>query len=591
MKKLFLSILAGGFLFAGLANAASSYSISQRVNALYYGTKPAEKIKIVPVSNKSANQTNYYREPRQSSMSNYYNYLRQSLARKYNLNTEQPTDLSVTVSPIRSKKDMNIFDNVERSLFEISLKNVSSQPLNTYTEALKVKKLHFKVTENNGVAADPSDFALVVNEKIFPFEKDGTLTLTINNLRLARNESLGLGVGLRFTQSSKTSNIPGYFKVNFVGVDAEKENSPYSKVETRISGTKISQLVRIDSVINPTLDPGYVYASPTQIYGKTLISNEKASVLGLNLQASYDDLRVEKITIKNILSGNAVDSYVRRVRVINSNSGYVYGTGNFVNGEASIYLSEPIFIGRNNSVSVAVEVEIGDLSNNSQATSFKLNVAPSDIQIQSVSNGKYLTDINKKVTVNSQTFTVSSATITIKSSEKQPTLTTMSEVLPVYYFEVTNPGKKSIELGRISLSTGIKGVEINGGVNPNSVKIARVVDGGMIYGTNFELVSSNLDKLVFDASSPISVRGKSVAKFALLMNLKDITGNPDADYVHTKILSDGEPAKGTLTELRSSGYNFVWSDITASPHSEGSRDWISGYLLSGLPTGLEFSKR
>ena len=177
------------------------------------------------------------------------------------------------------------------------------------------------------------------------------------------------------------------------------------------------------------------------------------------------------------------------------------------------------------------------------------------------------------------------------ASDKQPRLATMGAPLQDYYFEITNPSNKSIELGRISLATGIKGVVLTGGVNSNTVQIARVVDGGMIYGTNFELVSNDLSKLVFDASSPISVRGKSVAKFALLMNLDDSAGNPDSDYVYAKILSDAGSAKGTFTDLRSIGYNFIWSDVTASPHSENSRDWISGYLLSGLPTNVEFSKR
>jgi len=146
-------------------------------------------------------------------------------------------------------------------------------------------------------------------------------------------------------------------------------------------------------------------------------------------------------------------------------------------------------------------------------------------------------------------------------------------------------GSQGIEVGRISMQISPAGVEFSGGVSLDDAQIVRVDNGSRERDVGFNTVSSSGNKFVFDAGSRIYMAPGSVHEYALKLKIDNIGPLDDSDSVAIKILGDSSFSKGTLSSIRTSGANYIWSDLSASPHSTTSNDWYSGYLVRGLPTG------
>ncbi len=92
----------------------------------------------------------------------------------------------------------------------------------------------------------------------------------------------------------------------------------------------------------------------------------------------------------------------------------------------------------------------------------------------------------------------------------------------------------------------------------------------------------------FDAKNEIYIPAHSTQEFALRVALKNTGTNR---YIGVKVLGDSSLNRGTLSNLKSSGANFIWSDHSGAPHVPGSGDWLSGYLFPGLPTQTLVNKQ
>jgi hypothetical protein len=502
--------------------------------------------------------------------------------------------IKVTVNPITLRQNINNITAQPVSLFNIGVSNTAGSS-SSFTPAALVSEMQFQITDNTGVVSDFSDFDLVVENQNFQFERNGYITLKFNNLRLARAESRNLEVQIKLNDPDTFARLPGSFRVKLSGVKATTENS-ISAINTSISGKTVSDYVVLNPVpsVSGGASDGTAASTPIFVEGKALGAGDRAVVLSAILKASLDDFLIEDITVRNAF-GNNVDSLIQEIRLINRTTNQVVATKRFTNGEAEFNLSRnnQIFISRNQEANLVFEVLVRDnIPSSITDNRLELSFNESDIEIFGVGSGRAVPDSRKNFNLDAQTFTVTAgggggaSTIGgLSFSASQPTFVSNGRLEQIARFQIQNLGSQGIEVGRISMQISPAGVEFSGGVSLDDAQIVRVDNGSRERDVGFNTVSSSGNKFVFDAGSRIYMAPGSVHEYALKLKIDNIGPLDDSDSVAIKILGDSSFSKGTLSSIRTSGANYIWSDLSASPHSTTSNDWYSGYLVRGLPTG------
>jgi len=505
------------------------------------------------------------------------------------------SSVKATVTPITLRQDINNITSQPVNLFTIGLSNTGGSS-SQFTPAALVSEMKFQITDNTGSVSDFSDFDLVVEDQSFQFEQNGYITLKFNNLRLARNESRALDVQIRLNEPDNFSRLPGSFRVKLSGISAQAENS-VSSINTTISGRTVSDYVVLNPV--PTVSGGnangQASVSPVFVSGRALGAGDRAVVLSAILKASLDDFLVEKITVRNSFGSN-VDSLIQEIRLINQTTGKLVSTKRFTNGTATFDLSrnDQVYIGRNTEANLVFEVLVRDnIPSGISDNRLELSFNNSDVEIFGVGAGREVPDSRKSFNVDAQTFTVtqgggSSATVAsggLSFSSSQPSFSSTGSLNQVARFTVRNAGLSDMSLGRMSLQIQTQGVELSGGISLDDAEIVRVVNGFQEKPSGFNTVSASNNTFIFDAPMGNYLAAGSVQEFAIKLKLDNTGPFDDSDSVLFKFLGDSNFVKGTLSEVKATGANYIWSDQSASPHSTTSSDWYSGYLVTGLPTG------
>ncbi len=506
--------------------------------------------------------------------------------------TQATSSVNVTVNPITLRQDINNITSEAVDLFNIGLSNPASSS-SSFVAAAQVSQMKFQITDNTGVVSDFSDFDLVVEDQSFQFERTGYITLKFNNLRLAAGESRSLDVQIKLNDPDNFSRLPGSFRVKLTDIEAQAEGSVQA-LTTKISGKTVSDYVVLNPVgsVSGGATDGSASVTPVFVSGRALGSGDKAVVLSAILKASLDDFLIEKLTVRNTFGSN-VDSLIQEVRLINQSTGKLLSTKQFTNGVAVFDLSRnnEIYIGRNNEVNLVFEVLVRDnIPSNITENRLELSFNDSDIEIFGIGSGQAVPDSRKNFNVDAETFTVtqggggSTAVGGVSFSASQPSFVSNGNLEQLVRFQLRNSGTKGMSVGRIAIQAFPSGVEFSGGISTDDAQLVRVVNGFQEYSSGFTTVSASGNTFVFDAGSELYMSGGSVQEFALKLKLDNTGANDDSDSVSFKILGDSSFAKGTLSTLRASGANYIWSDQSASPHSVSSGDWYSGYLVNGIPT-------
>ncbi|MCK5461241.1 hypothetical protein KAI58_04620 [Candidatus Gracilibacteria bacterium] len=459
-----------------------------------------------------------------------------------------------------------------------------------FTEAARIENLQFKMIDNSGSVQDFSDFSLVVDGETmtdsqeFDFNKDGQVTLSFNNLRLAREESQSLEFSVKVRDPDLLPHTKNSFRVRVENLVVRGESSRKT-ITTTISGRTVSDFVSFDPI--PTSSGvSTIAGTPTTIHSKILSAGEKAYVLSLNLGANYDDFRLESVIVENDY-GNSIDSWVSKINLVNFSTGEIVESTKFINGKAKFSLnSDGIRINRNQQVFLGFEVVLAStIRTDTINTQFKLDIAPSDMVIFGIGGGSYLPDSQKFVTVDSKTFfVVQNAGGGVSSSLYQPSFVSNGQLSQMYKFKIRNSGSRSISLGRVALDVFLSGVEFPGGGSVDDFELWEMYQGRIAPSSSFSTTSTSGSTVAFDTLKEIYISGNSEKEFVLKMALDNISGNDKHDSYNIKILGDNTLKKGTLSFVRGQGASFIWSDHSGSPHATGSGDWFSGYLFPGLPT-------
>ncbi len=581
----------------------SQPQIRQKTNIAERIRKLRSKSRIKPAqSNQLTHGQTYhrykiYRNPSVLNRRNFAKHIRSNRKvyptrnfKPVTISNQKPT-LKISSRPIPINKPISKISDQVIPLFELNFQNPKPYRTTQFIPAISVDKMAFQLIDNAGIISDASLFSLVIGHHEFPFERNGKVVIDFSSFRLAGGKSRSIEIGIKANDPDNLPRLNGSFRVRIEAASATKESTSI-KVPAKLYGPSISKFItlypRPETSGNPVLA-----GTPQTIFSRTLSAGEKATVLGFKLGATYDDMVVRKINVRNVY-GNSIDSWVNRVNLINYNNNTTVASTRFVNGVAKFnILQNKIQIPRNSKVHLGIEVELSSTLNTSQNTKFKLDIQTDDIEVVGIGSGREVPNSQKVITLDAQPFFVTQAgggnTGGIVSLSDQPPLFATGVPEPVYRFKIVNNGNREFSLSRFTLSLYPNGLNFVGG-GVNDFKLLRALNGHEINGLEFNTTLIGSNTVRFDAQNEIYIPAHQSAEFSLRVALVN-AGNVDKRSLGIKILGDESLHKGTLSSVRASGANFIWSDHSGAPHVDGSADWISGYLFPGLPTQIFVNKQ
>ena len=491
--------------------------------------------------------------------------------------------LWVNVTPIERNADIQIVDETPIRLFEIGFSRPRQSDSLSFPSTYYVNKLSFDIIDNAGLVEDFSKFQLDINGESFNFEIDGTITLSLKNARLTSGDDLSIDVALKVEDANALPHNPGYVRVRLKDVEAYDESN-YQPVQSLTKGDRISELIKWDPIPQVTETPVFG-GNIRRIEGRTLQAGESEFVLSLNLEAHYDDMLIQNLTISNITSGNALDSWSYRLRAYDMTNGEALGDSRFLSGKATFAFRPNIKIGRNQQRKIGFKIYLNDkIRSSSGNPEFQLDVYPSDMTVHGIGSGREVPTENMYFSSQSESFIVANSSLQVEASSNQPShIFTNSSLETMYKFKIRNTGNKEISIARISANIWSNGVSYPGGISNDNFRLV-LLKNNHSYDTDafISTVKSN-SKVAFDAVNEITIPEGYEQEFGIQIALSD-NDSSNNNSISINLLSDDTLSKDFLADLRSENKNFIWSDHTAHPHSVYTNDFLSGYKVYGLPT-------
>ena len=113
----------------------------------------------------------------------------------------------------------------------------------SFQEALVVDTISFQMYAQSGIARDPEEFELVVNDQIAPFDRNGKVTVNfIDTLRIAAGQSASFQVGVRLRDPELISSDNGNFRLRVLSADVRNELSRLT-VPAQVVGSGQSSVI------------------------------------------------------------------------------------------------------------------------------------------------------------------------------------------------------------------------------------------------------------------------------------------------------------------------------------------------------------
>ncbi len=543
----------------------NTYSSAQKLSVRERLLKKFKKIKY-----KKNNQNKFY-------------FRKNISTRKIKIN--QASKIIASIRPIRLSANKNNLAENNLNVFNLGFRMQGE--LGGFVPAADIEKISFEIQNNRGGLTDFRNLSLVIGGEEVDFNQNGFLTLQLRNLRLARGESKNLQIQLKVNDKNAVSQLGGSFRLKLKGITAVDEIN-FNPMRVEISGQTVSSNI----VWNPTLTSnnnsglGQATFSSQTIYGKALSAGEKTFVLSLRLNASYEDLLLKKLTVRNSF-GSGADNLINRINLVDLGTGEILAQKRMIGGESIFTLRGNVSIPRNSFMKLGFQVIVKDSSSqNSGDNRLKLTVNDSDIEIYGYGSGREIPNSRKNITLDAQTFTLNQGGgITAGFASSQPDFISAGFKNDAVHFQLSNHSSQRASLGRISFQTILSGVQFTGGLSLDDAEIFEIYNGRRTNSSLFGLTSASGNILTFDANNEIYLEAGQTRNFALTLSMTNISSSSDYnDSINIQILGDNTQARGTLSQLRTAGNLFIWSDHSGRPHIPGKDDWFSGYLVDGIPT-------
>lgn len=504
-------------------------------------------------------------------------------------NVHSGRELRASVRPIRSGKNVEKLTTDPIDVFEISFANKNPRTSTRFYDPLYVDEMKFSLIDNSGITENFQDFLLSVEDNDFRFEKDGSVTLKFGNLRLASGDVNSIRVAIRVDDPQNMPHRSGSMRVRLDGATGRTERSG-ATFSLPLSGTRVSSLIAFDPVPESYGTPTFSGGLDIDIHGKMLTSGQSELVLATGLRANSDDLLIQEITLHDTIGTNGVDVFIDQVQALDVDSGAVLGTTRFINGRARFRFSKRIFVSRSREKRIAFKVFLEDrIPPSFLNTRFRLNIDPADVKVQSYSTGRYLADSNKHFSIENETFTVTDTMLRVSSPGQVDALFIGAGHQLVHRVTLEANGRRDAELARVSFQVSANNVAFPGGISADDFDLVRIVGNQQRPLQTSATLSGSVVR--FDLSNPLSVYEGSPVTLGLRIALENKASTNDSDGVVIKNLGDTSLVSGSLSAVRGTNPNFIWSDVSASPHSASSQDWSNGYLLPGIPSQTFSYKR
>lgn len=587
-------------IFAPVQNTnASSY--------IDFWQKYVESMQPAKQTYKSYQSRPTYRTPRES-----VERVRYSQPRNFNITTTQNTpsldtyrndvltignnsSITTTVKKFRTK---NIYEiNAEPiDIMQVSFYHRGNRSRSSFTEPARISKATFEIIDNSGIVEDFENISLLVNDNEFRFDERGEVTVQFQNLRLPVNTREALSIGIKVFDPLNTPSVNGNMRVRLKDISAYGESN-YEPVQTRIIGSRVSDTITFDpSIISSTNTSSNSVGNVSTIinlYGKMLSAGQSEYVMALELEANYDDFFLDEMTVTDMVSNGGVDSFIDRLDVINLRTNERLSSTKFINGKAVFNFPQRVIIYRNQALNLGFKVHLkGTLPSSAINNQFRLNVTPADVTLYSANTGNRVPDGNKNFGIRNETFTVAQNGLSIvPNSETVPDLVVNAGYKTlVHALTVTSYGKKRAAIGRMSFDVYLSGLDFAGG-SISSDDFELVLMSGKRHNTIPYTATTNGSMVQFTFETPLEIYRNETTKLGLKVALENTGASSNNDSASVRILGDSSLQVGTLAEVEARGSNFIWSDYSARPHSVNSSDWISGYLIPGIPSNAYKVKR
>lgn len=506
------------------------------------------------------------------------------------VNTQTEHRVSMNVRSLEQRTAAKKIDTTPIDIFEISFTNKNVKSSTRHHEALLVDRLNFSLIDNSGAFDEAfKNLMLVVGDQSFRVDADGDVSLKFHNLRLSSGEKKSIRVGIRIDDPSNIPHINGSLRVRLTSATGRTESTE-KNFPLLTSGTSVSNLIAFAPVSTPSGTASFAGSGAIQIYGKMLTAGQEAYVLAANFQANYDDLFIDEIILRDVVSGNAVDVFIDEIVAIDLDTGRELASTRFVNGKAKFRFRNRIRVYRNKQKGIAFKVRLDDrIPASNLNTQFRLTLDASGVGAQSASTGRYVADSNKTFSLKNETFVVAESVLTVVSPKKQ----TRSLIIGagkqlVYDFTAQSKGRNSTSLSRFSVRVSPNNVSFPVGISADDFELVSLDESGNILSTIPTTITVTGDAVQFDMSRPMNISRGSLERIGVKMALENNGTVNDSDGIVVSLLGDSSLHTGSLTSVGAAGANFIWSDGSASSSSSS---WRSGYLVPGIPSNSVSFKR
>ena len=500
-------------------------------------------------------------------------------------------ELEVRVKKVSERAEKISEINAEKiKVFEIEAKNTASTSNLLFPQVATLESLKFKIFEPSGIGTEFDQLQLVLDgdgfddEKPLTFDQNGEVVANFLGARVAPGESFAFSVSLEWIDPANVPTLNGSLQLGVSSPEARTESDYQSEISARILGDFVSAPIVFEPQKTETADGVFSSSSGGRVFPILLAAGESINALNLHLQADADDLQVQKITLRETLSGGSADFFIRQIVAKNAKTGQILARARMTNSQAK-FSFRSLQIPRGESVYLSFVAEVSDRINHARGNSvFELSLDSADAEVVSLSTGKDLPNDQKFFSLDTTPFGVAATALQIEPLPSPEDFSTASRFSTVYAFKVKNTGLKNAAISRISADVQTSGVDFS------EAQLLEIRNGIEATKTYFSTEISGT-KITFDAENDeFFVPRKSEISFAIQLKMEDISDS-DNEKVSVSLLSDSIYVSGNLEKIQNSAANFIWSDYSQSRHSSESSDWLSGYLLRGLPTNYQSISR
>lgn len=538
--------------------------------------KNNSRISLVPQKTTSNQTTSSYTPWYKSRSYNYNNYRTRTTRRTSNTS-------AVSAKPYANIQKRNFrapadYSVEAQEVLEIQLVNPKNSRSSNFQSAIVGDSFNFKLSSSNKYLDDLSFMGLQVGDQTYDFDRNGNIGLDVA-LRVPAGDSESFVVSVVPTEISELPRDAGSFRLEVKNITAYEEGSN-KIIDVTERGQRYSNYFSFSPAPTPATGTN-INATSTNIEGRNLSAGEEALVLALNLEASYDDMYVDEVTVRSD-SGNSVDSFISQIKAVNPSTGEVYGTSYFSGGEATFQLRNKLYIRRGRISQLGFKVTIkSNLPSNITDSSFSLVVGSGDLELISGSTGANIPVGNIDVAGNFEEFTVSQGGVSLNFEPGQLIATgSQNQIMKV---KIRNNSNNATAIGRITFQFGLDGVEFAGGSASSDDFSLVSLRGNSEVGTQFSVGPVGSSTVSFDANSELYIGPGSSIDLGLKVAFDNV-GQNSGDSIAVVVLGDSGSAPNTLAGQRSAGASFIWSDYSGRPHGLNTNDWLNGGYINSLPT-------